>query len=149
MSTALVSCMVMVRVLLCAPVFLAFPPSPPLLLFALNQPCRLAVAADALLGMVNSDVFLLLPDHFFWVCMLFQHLYACHVPNAWGVHQGLEGFVVLPASHVTRVQIMVILMAFGSTGRVGRGVRIKGSCDQLAQIKRQYCINGGEPLAYM
>jgi hypothetical protein len=45
--------------------FLAFPPPPPLLLFALNLPCRLA--ADALLDMVNSDLLLLLhhtmPSH--------------------------------------------------------------------------------------
>jgi hypothetical protein len=52
--------MVMLRVLSRAPVFLAFPPLPPLLLFALNLPCRLAAAADALSGMVNSDFFLLL-----------------------------------------------------------------------------------------
>jgi hypothetical protein len=39
------------------PVFLAFPP--PLLLFALNLPCRLAATANALSGMVNSDLLLL------------------------------------------------------------------------------------------
>jgi hypothetical protein len=49
--------MVMLRFLSLAPVFLAFPP--PLQLFALNLPCRLA--ADALSGIVNSDVLLLLP----------------------------------------------------------------------------------------
>jgi hypothetical protein len=56
-----------------APVFLAFPPPPPLLLFALNLPCRLAAVADALLGMVNSDLFFLLllrkvPNGFRWIC---------------------------------------------------------------------------------
>jgi hypothetical protein len=50
--------MVMLRFLSCAPMFLAFPPPPPLLLITLNLPCRLA--ADALLGMVNSDLLLLL-----------------------------------------------------------------------------------------
>jgi hypothetical protein len=50
--------MVMLRFLSGTPVFLAFPP--PLLLFALNLPCRLAAAADALSGMVNSDLLLLL-----------------------------------------------------------------------------------------
>jgi hypothetical protein len=44
-----------------APVFLAFPP--PLLLFALNLPYRLAAAANALSGMVNSDLLLLLHGH--------------------------------------------------------------------------------------
>jgi hypothetical protein len=39
-------------------VFLAFPPL--LLLFALNVPCRLAAAADALSGKVNSELLLLL-----------------------------------------------------------------------------------------
>jgi hypothetical protein len=48
----------MLRFLSCAPVFLAFPP--PILLFALNLPCRLAAVADALLSMVDSDVLLLL-----------------------------------------------------------------------------------------
>jgi hypothetical protein len=52
--------MVMLRFLSCALVFLAFPPPPPLVLFALNLHCRLAAAADALLGMVNSDLLLLL-----------------------------------------------------------------------------------------
>jgi hypothetical protein len=51
--------MVMLRFLSRAPVFLAFPPPPPLLLFALNLPCRLAAVADALLDMVNSDLLLL------------------------------------------------------------------------------------------
>jgi hypothetical protein len=41
-----------------APACLAFPPPPPLLLFALNLPCRLVAVADALLGMVNSDLLL-------------------------------------------------------------------------------------------
>jgi hypothetical protein len=52
--------MVIRRFLFCAPVFLTFPPPPPLLFFALNLPCRLAVAAVALSGMVNSDLPLLL-----------------------------------------------------------------------------------------
>jgi hypothetical protein len=52
--------MVMLRFLSRAPVFLAFPPPPPLLLFALNLPCRLAAAADALSSMVNSNLLLLL-----------------------------------------------------------------------------------------
>jgi hypothetical protein len=52
--------MVMLRFLSHAPMFLAFTPPPPLLLFALNLPCRLAAVADALLGMVNSDLLLLL-----------------------------------------------------------------------------------------
>jgi hypothetical protein len=50
--------MVMLRCLSGAPVFLAFPPPPPHLLFALSLPCRLAAVADALLGMVNSDLLL-------------------------------------------------------------------------------------------
>jgi hypothetical protein len=50
----------MLRVLSRTPVFLAFPPPSPLLLLALNLPCRLAAVADALLGMVNSDLPLLL-----------------------------------------------------------------------------------------
>jgi hypothetical protein len=54
-QTALVSCMVMLRFLACAPVLLAFLPPPPLILF--NLPCRLATPADALSGMVNSDCF--------------------------------------------------------------------------------------------
>jgi hypothetical protein len=49
--------MVMLRFLSRAPVCLAFPPPP--LLFALNLPCRLEDAADALSGMVNSDWLLL------------------------------------------------------------------------------------------
>jgi hypothetical protein len=52
--------MVMPRFLSRALVFLAFPPPPPLLLFALNLPCRLAASADALLSVVNSDWLLLL-----------------------------------------------------------------------------------------
>jgi hypothetical protein len=52
--------MVMLRCLSHAQEFLAFPPPHPLLLFALNLPCRLAAVADALLGMVNSDLLLLL-----------------------------------------------------------------------------------------
>jgi hypothetical protein len=52
-------CMVLKHVLLqhtvcharlLSPVFLAFPPPLPLLLLALNLPCRLAIVADALLG---------------------------------------------------------------------------------------------------
>jgi hypothetical protein len=50
----------MLRFLSQAPVFLAFLPPAPLLLFSLNLPCRLADAADALWGMVNTDVLLLL-----------------------------------------------------------------------------------------
>jgi hypothetical protein len=50
------------RFLFRAPVFLAFPPPPPFLLFAINMPRRLAAVADALLGMVNSDLLLLLPS---------------------------------------------------------------------------------------
>jgi hypothetical protein len=65
--------MVMLRFLSPAPVFLAFPPPPSLLLFALNLPCELAALADALLGMVNSDLLLLLPLH----SVLLQPL-ACH-----------------------------------------------------------------------
>jgi hypothetical protein len=49
--------MVMLRFLSLNPVVLAFPPPPPLLLFARNLPCRLA--ADALSGMVNSDLLFL------------------------------------------------------------------------------------------
>jgi hypothetical protein len=55
--------MLMLRFLSRTPVFLAFPPPPPLLLFALNLPCRLAAMVDALLGMVNSDLLLLLLLH--------------------------------------------------------------------------------------
>jgi hypothetical protein len=50
----------LLRFLSQAPVFRAFPPPPPLLLFALDLPCRMAAVADALLGMVNSDFLLLL-----------------------------------------------------------------------------------------
>jgi hypothetical protein len=50
--------MVMLRFLSYAPVSRALPPPPPLLLCALNLPCSLA--ADALSGMVNSDLLLLL-----------------------------------------------------------------------------------------
>jgi hypothetical protein len=50
--------MVMPKFLSRAPVYLAFPP--PLLLFALDLPCRLAAVAHALLGMVNSVLLLLL-----------------------------------------------------------------------------------------
>jgi hypothetical protein len=49
--------MVMLRLFSRAPVFLAFPPPPPLLLFALNLPCRLAAAALSV--MVHSDLLLL------------------------------------------------------------------------------------------
>jgi hypothetical protein len=45
--------MVMLRFLSCAPVFLAFPLPPPLLLFALNLPCRLA--ADFLLLLMEMQ----------------------------------------------------------------------------------------------
>jgi hypothetical protein len=57
--TMLLCFCVMLRFLSRAAVFLAFPPPPPLLLFALNLPCRLADEADALLGMVNSKLLLL------------------------------------------------------------------------------------------
>jgi hypothetical protein len=50
--------MVMLRFFSRAAVFLAFPPL--LLLFALNLPCRLVAMAHALLGVVNSDLLLLL-----------------------------------------------------------------------------------------
>jgi hypothetical protein len=50
--------MVMLQFLSRTQVFLAFPPPPPLLLFALNLPRRLV--ADALSGMVNTDLLLLL-----------------------------------------------------------------------------------------
>jgi hypothetical protein len=53
--------MVMLRFLSCTPVFLAFPPPPSLQLFALNLPCRLVAAADALLGMIYTDLLLLPP----------------------------------------------------------------------------------------
>jgi hypothetical protein len=56
--------MVFLRFLSSAPVFLAFPASPLLLLFAFNLPYRLAGAADALSGMVNSDLLL-----FFLPCL--------------------------------------------------------------------------------
>jgi hypothetical protein len=46
--------MVMPRFLSHAPAFLAFPPPPPPRLFALNLPHRLAAAADAISGMVNT-----------------------------------------------------------------------------------------------
>jgi hypothetical protein len=52
---ALVLCGGDAEVSLPRPVFLAFLPPPPLLLFALNLPCRLAAVADALLVMVKSD----------------------------------------------------------------------------------------------
>jgi hypothetical protein len=55
---------VMLRFLSRAPVFLAFPPPPPLIFFALNLPCRLMAAADALSGMVDSDMRLLLLLHY-------------------------------------------------------------------------------------
>jgi hypothetical protein len=42
---------------------LANPPPPSVLFFALNLPCTLASAADALLGMVNFDLLLLLLSH--------------------------------------------------------------------------------------
>jgi hypothetical protein len=50
--TALLWFRVMVRLmfLALAQVFLAFPPPPPLLVFALNLPCRLAAAVNALSG---------------------------------------------------------------------------------------------------
>jgi hypothetical protein len=59
-GTALICVMVMLRFFSRTPVFLAYPPPPPLLLFALNLHRRLAAAADALSGMVNTDLLLLL-----------------------------------------------------------------------------------------
>jgi hypothetical protein len=53
---ALVFCDGDAEVSLCAPVFLALTPPPPLLLCPLNLPCRLAAMADALLSMVNFDL---------------------------------------------------------------------------------------------
>jgi hypothetical protein len=58
--------MVMLRFISLAPVFLALPPPSPLLMFALNMPCGLEAAADALLGTFNSDLLLLL----FLPCLL-------------------------------------------------------------------------------
>jgi hypothetical protein len=52
--------MVMLRFLTCAPAFLAFAPPLPFLLFALNLPRRLEAAADALTGVVNTDLLHLL-----------------------------------------------------------------------------------------
>jgi hypothetical protein len=52
--------MVMPRFLSRALVCRAFPPPPPFLLFALNLTRRLTAAADALSGMVNTDLLLLL-----------------------------------------------------------------------------------------
>jgi hypothetical protein len=43
------------------PVFLAFPLPSPLLVFALNLPCRLAAVVDALSGTLNSELLLPLP----------------------------------------------------------------------------------------
>jgi hypothetical protein len=54
--------MVMLRFLSRAPVFLAFRPPPSVLLFVFNLPHRLAAAADALSGMDNTDMLLLLLD---------------------------------------------------------------------------------------
>jgi hypothetical protein len=60
--------MVMLRFLSYALVLLAVPPPPPLLSFALSLPRRLAAAADALSGMVNTDLLLLLiQPHSLWV----------------------------------------------------------------------------------
>jgi hypothetical protein len=50
----------MLRFLPCAPAFLACAPPLPLLLFALNLPHRLEAAANALSGMVNTDLLRLL-----------------------------------------------------------------------------------------
>jgi hypothetical protein len=69
--------MVMLRFLSCAPVFLAFPN--PLLVLALNLPCRLA--AEALWGMVNSDLLLLLLlPAVYWQM---QKLIYCLVISVW------------------------------------------------------------------
>jgi hypothetical protein len=53
--------MVMLQFLSRAPAVLAALPPPPLLLFALNVPGRLAAATDVLSGMVNTDFLFLLP----------------------------------------------------------------------------------------
>jgi hypothetical protein len=65
--------MVMLRFLPCAPAFLAFAPLLPLLLFALNLlfalrlPRKLAATADALSGMVDTDLLLLLSIYYRWI----------------------------------------------------------------------------------
>jgi hypothetical protein len=64
--------LVMLRFFSPAPVFLAFPPPPLLLLFALNLPCKQAHAADALSGMV-------LPICFFF--LLFSD--TCRLNSQW------------------------------------------------------------------
>jgi hypothetical protein len=51
---------VMLQFLSRTPVLLAFPPPPPLLLFDLSLPQRLAAPADALSGMIHTDLLLLL-----------------------------------------------------------------------------------------
>jgi hypothetical protein len=50
----------MLRFLLYTEAFLALAPPLPLILFAVNLPCTLAAAADALLGMLNTDLHLLM-----------------------------------------------------------------------------------------
>jgi hypothetical protein len=52
--------LVMLRFLSCGQAFLTLTPPLPLLLFTLDLPCRLAAAADALLGLVNTDLLLVL-----------------------------------------------------------------------------------------
>jgi hypothetical protein len=61
--TALLSCYDDAAVSLPRPVFLTFPAPPPLLLFALNLPRRMAAAANARSGMINTDLLLLLLHH--------------------------------------------------------------------------------------
>jgi hypothetical protein len=65
-SHAILPCflvMVMLQFLSCAPVLLTFPPPPPLLSFALKLPRRLAAVADALSGMLKTDLLLLFLLH--------------------------------------------------------------------------------------
>jgi hypothetical protein len=52
--------LVMLRFLLCTKAFLALAPPLPLLLFAVNLPFMLAAAADALSGVLNTDLHLLM-----------------------------------------------------------------------------------------
>jgi hypothetical protein len=54
--------MVLLRFLFCTQVILTFSPSPPLLMFALNLPHRLAATANVLSGMINAIVLLFTPE---------------------------------------------------------------------------------------
>jgi hypothetical protein len=68
--------MVMLRVISRAPVFLALPPPPPLQFFSLKLPHRLAAVADALSGMVDTDLLLLLSltlKPFYPYCLTCRH----------------------------------------------------------------------------